>query len=117
LSGVFGALADPTRRAILARLALGETSVGDLAAPFDISLPAVSKHLGVLENAGLIHRQAQGRVRRCRLDAGAMKDAADWIEQYRDFWEVRLDALARYLEETSGEQVTDEPTQHRKDEP
>ncbi len=100
MSEVFGALADPTRRAILARLALGETSVGELAEPFEMSLPAVSKHLGVLETAGLIQREKQGRVRRCQLDGRPLEAAADWIGHYREFWEARLDSLERYLEET-----------------
>ena len=103
LSDVFSALADPTRRAILARLALGETTVGELAEPFDMSLPAVSKHLGVLESAGLLEREKDGRLRRCQLNAGPMKDAADWIARYRAFWEGRFDALARYLERTAGD--------------
>ena len=100
LNGVFSALADPTRRAILARLALGETTVGELAEPFEMSLPAVSKHLKVLEGVGLLRRERQGRVHRCRLDAAAMREAADWIEHYRCFWEAQLDSLARYLEQT-----------------
>ncbi len=100
MSDIFGALADPTRRAILARLALGETSVGELAEPFEMSLPAVSKHLGVLETAGLVQREKQGRVRRCQLDGRPLEAAATWIEHYRQFWEARLDSLARYLEET-----------------
>lgn len=100
LNEVFGALADPTRRAILARLALGETSVGDLAAPFEMSLPAVSKHLKVLEAAGLLKRTRAGRVHHCRLNAAAMRDAAGWIDQYRRFWEDRFESLARYLEES-----------------
>ena len=100
LSEVFSALADPTRRAILARLALGETTVGDLAEPFEMSLPAVSKHLSVLEAAGLIEREKQGRLRRCHLNAAAMKDASDWISRYSEFWEARFDSLARYLERT-----------------
>jgi DNA-binding transcriptional ArsR family regulator len=104
LSDVFGALADPTRRAILARLALGETSVGELAAPFEMSLPAVSKHLRVLETAGLIQRERQGRVRRCQLDGRPLKEAADWIEHYRRFWDAQLESLARYLEQTQGQQ-------------
>ena len=105
LSEVFGALADPTRRAILARLALGETSVGELAEPFEMSLPAVSKHLGVLETAGLVQREKQGRVRRCQLDGRPLEAAATWIEAYRQFWETRLDSLARYLEETQTQQI------------
>jgi DNA-binding transcriptional ArsR family regulator len=100
LNEIFGALADPTRRAILARLALGETSVGELAEPFEMSLPAVSKHLGVLETAGLVQREKQGRVRRCHLDGRPLEAAAGWIEDYRRFWESQLDSLARYLEET-----------------
>ncbi len=106
LDATFGALADPTRRAILARLARRELTVGELAAPFEMSLPAVSKHLRVLERAGLLRQQKDGRIRRCRLDAKAMKNAAQWIERYRRFWEQQLDALARYLEETnSGNKV------------
>ena len=85
LDATFAALADPTRRAILARLALGETSVGELATPFAMSLPAVSKHLGVLEGAGLLTRERDGRVRRCRLEPGPLHSAADWIAQYRRF--------------------------------
>ncbi len=98
LSTVFSALADPTRRAILARLALGETTVSELAKPFDMSLPAVSKHLKVLERAGLLARARQGRVHRCQLDGRTMREAADWIEHYRVFWEGQIDALAAYLE-------------------
>ncbi len=104
LSGVFGALADPTRRAILARLALGETTVGELAEPFEMSLPAVSKHMTVLETAGLVQRERRGRVRRCHLHAANMKEAADWIDRYRRFWEARLDSLARYLEQMQTQQ-------------
>lgn len=99
LNSVFYALSDPTRRAILARLATGESRVTDLARPFVISLPAVSKHLRVLERAGLIHRRKDGRVRRCRLQAAPLKDAADWLSRYRIHWEQQFDALARYLEE------------------
>ena len=105
LSEVFGALADPTRRAILARLALGETSVGELAEPFEMSLPAVSKHLGVLVTAGLVQREKQGRVRRCQLDGRPLEAAATWIESYQHFWETRLDSLARYLEDTQTQQI------------
>lgn len=100
LDSSFGALADPTRRAILARLARGEASVTELAGPFAMTLPAVSKHLRVLESAGLLERQIDGRVHRCRLAAGPMKEAAAWIEQYRRFWEAQFDALTRYLEST-----------------
>ena len=107
LDATFGALADPTRRAILARLALGEASVGELAEPFDISLPAVSKHLRVLEEAGFLNREKHGRVHRCRLDAAPMQSASDWIEVYRRFWEGQLDSLARYLEEKLEEDEDD----------
>jgi DNA-binding transcriptional ArsR family regulator len=97
LDTTFAALSDATRRGILARLAQGEASVSDLAAPYDISLPAVSKHLRVLERAKLVARRKEGRVNRCRLVAEPMKDAADWIERYRQFWEEQFDALARFL--------------------
>ena len=97
LSTTFAALADPTRRAILARLALGETSVGELAKPFDISAPAISKHLKVLERAGLIARGREAQWRPARLEAGPLKDAAKWIEHYRRFWEESLDRLEVYL--------------------
>ena len=99
LSTTLSALADPTRRAILARLALGETTVKELAAPFDISLPAVSKHLKVLERAGLISRGQDAQWRPCRLAAGPMKDVADWVERYRAFWEGSFDRLDDYLTE------------------
>ena len=95
---VFGALADATRREILSRLADGDSTVGELAAPFEVSRPAISKHLRVLERAGLVRRTPEGRVSRCRLDAAPLREAADWVETYRRFWEDRLDALARYLE-------------------
>lgn len=104
LDATFGALSDATRRGILARLAQGEWSVSELAAPYHISLPAVSKHLRVLENAGLVVRHKDGRVHRCRLIAEPMKDAAEWIERYRLFWEQQFDALARYLEESQREE-------------
>jgi DNA-binding transcriptional ArsR family regulator len=97
LSTTFSALADPTRRAILARLALGETSVTELARPFEMSMPAVSKHLKVLERAGLIARGREAQWRPCRLDAGPLKEAAGWIEEYRRYWEQRLDRLDQYL--------------------
>jgi DNA-binding transcriptional ArsR family regulator len=98
LSSTFAALADPTRRAILARLASGECSVGELAAPFDMSLPAVSKHLRVLERAGLIARRRDAQWRRCRIEAGPMKEVAAFAEHYRHIWEERLDRLDKYLE-------------------
>jgi DNA-binding transcriptional ArsR family regulator len=104
LDSTFAALSDATRRGILARLARqGETSVSDLAAPYKMSLPAVSKHLRVLHDAGLVSRQKDGRVHRCRLRAQPMKDAAAWIEHYRQFWEAQLDSLARYLEDAASE--------------
>ncbi len=99
LSGTFAALADPTRRAILARLALGEASVGELAAPFDMSGPAVSKHLKVLERAGLITRGREAQWRPCKLEAAALRDVDEWLERYRRFWEERFDALDGYLKE------------------
>jgi DNA-binding transcriptional ArsR family regulator len=103
LSSTFAALADPTRRAILARLALGETSVLKLAEPFDMSLPAVSKHLKVLERAGLITRGRDAQMRPCRIDARALKEADDWLEEYRRLWEERLDRLGDYLKTLQGE--------------
>jgi DNA-binding transcriptional ArsR family regulator len=99
LSATFAALADPTRRAILARLAAGESSVTELAAPFQMSLPAVSKHLKVLERAGLIARGREAQWRPCRLEAGPLKDAADFLEHYRRFWEESFDRLDEYLRE------------------
>ena len=97
LSVVFGALADPTRRAILARLAEGEATVGQLAEPFDLSLPAVSKHLKVLERAGLISRGRAAQRRPCRLDAEPLRVAAGWVDRYRVFWEGGLDRLDAHL--------------------
>ncbi len=99
LSTTFGALADPTRRAILARLTSGETSVTELARPFEMTLPAVSKHLKVLQRAGLIERGRSAQWRPCRLKAGPLKDVADYVEEYRRFWEERFDRLDEYLKE------------------
>jgi DNA-binding transcriptional ArsR family regulator len=99
LSSTFAALADPTRRAILARLASGESSVLEIAEPFDMSLPAVSKHLKVLERAGLIERGREAQWRPCRLQAGPLKGVADWVEVYRRHWEEKLDRLDSYLKE------------------
>jgi DNA-binding transcriptional ArsR family regulator len=99
MSTTFAALADPTRRAILARLASGEASVTELAAPFEMSLPAVSKHLKVLERAGLIARGREAQWRPSRLEAGPLKEVADWVEKYRQFWEERFDRLDDYLKE------------------
>ncbi len=102
LSLTFGALADPTRRAILARLARGAATVGELAEPFAISLPAVSKHLGVLEDAGLVARAREGRTIRCRLEAKPLERAEEWIERHRRFWNDTLDDLGAYLEKPHG---------------
>ena len=106
LSSTFAALADPTRRAILARLTLGETSVTELAEPFDMSLPAVSKHLKVLERAGLIARGREAQWRPCRIEAGPLKDISDWVEHYRIIWEQRFDRLDAYLKETKPKKNT-----------
>jgi DNA-binding transcriptional ArsR family regulator len=97
LSSTFQALADPTRRAILARLVLGETSVGELAAPFDMSQPAISKHLKVLERAGLISRSREAQYRPCRLEPQTLKAVDAWLAEYRQLWEARLDRLELYL--------------------
>jgi DNA-binding transcriptional ArsR family regulator len=99
LSATFAALADPTRRAILGRVAAGETSVGELAKPFDMSLPAISKHLKVLERAGLIVRGRDAQRRPCRLQAEPLEEASRWINEYRQHWEQRLDLLDEYLHE------------------
>src|SRR3954469_5037784 len=99
LDATFSALADPTRRAILARLASGEASVLDIAKPFDMSLPAVSKHLKVLERAGLIARGREAQWRPCRIEPAPLKEADDWLEEYRRLWEARLDRLDDYLKE------------------
>jgi DNA-binding transcriptional ArsR family regulator len=109
LDATFSALADPTRRAILARLAKGESSVVELAEPFDFSLPAVLKHVRVLEDAGLLARQKDGRVNHCRLQPAPMKNAAAWIEKYRQFWEHQFDALAQFLEESQREEKKSRP--------
>src|ERR1700758_3188840 len=107
LSSTFSALADPTRRAILARLATGEASVTALAEPFDMSLPAISKHLKVLQRAGLVARGRAAQWRPCRLEAGPLKDAADWLEHYRQFWEQSFDRLGDYLDELQGKEKSD----------
>lgn len=99
LDQTFAALADPTRRAILARLAEGDATVGELARPFDISLPAISRHLRVLENASLIVRERDGQHRRCRLHPGALKTATEWLDFYRHFWSGTLTRLDRHLKE------------------
>ena len=107
LSTTFQALADPTRRAILARLALGEASVGDLAQPFEISLPAVSRHLKVLEQAGLVSRTREAQWRPCQLNAGPLKDAASWIEHYRRFWDGSFERMDAYLAELQAKEAKD----------
>ena len=112
LSATFSALADPTRRAILARLALGETSVSKLAEPFEMSLPAISKHLKVLERAGLITRGRDAQMRPCKIDASALIGVDDWLTEYRKLWEARLDRLEDYLQELQVK--TAEPAKEKK---
>lgn len=107
LSAKFAALADPTRRAILARLVLGETSVTELAEPFSMSLPAVSKHLKVLEHAGLVTRSREAQWRPCRIEPTALKEVDDWLEEYRRFWDARLDRLEDYLNELQAKEADD----------
>src|SRR6185295_16307205 len=107
LSAAFQALADPTRRAILARLALGETTVGELAAPFDMSGPAISKHLKVLEKAGLITRGREAQWRPCKLEPLALKTVDDWLEEYRRLWEERLDRLEDYVKQLQAKSKTE----------
>lgn len=102
LSATFAALADPTRRAIIARLARGETTVTELSKPFDMSGPAISKHLKVLENAGLITRSREAQWRPCKIEPQALKSLDEWLDQYRQFWEQRLDRLEDYLRELQG---------------
>jgi DNA-binding transcriptional ArsR family regulator len=109
LSMTFAALADPTRRAILARLARGEVSVTELAAPFAISLPAVTKHLHVLERAGLVSRSRQAQWRPCKLEAAPLRDAGGWIDEYRQYWEASLDRLDTYLQQLQQEPADDQP--------
>lgn len=114
LSTTFAALADPTRRAILARLVAGECSVTELAEPFEMSMPAVSKHLRVLERAGLIARRRDAQWRPCRIEAGPLKDIADWAEGYRHIWEQRLDRLDTYLHELQTKEKTHGPKRRSK---
>ncbi len=113
LSATFAALSDPTRRAILARLARGDTRVGELAQPFDISRPAISRHLRVLESAGLISREVDAQWRLCRLRAPALQQAHDWLQAYSDYWEQSLERLAEYVE-TRHEPPPPKPTARRK---
>ena len=108
LSATFSALADPTRRAILARLATGEASVQEISRPFDMSLPAVSKHLKVLQRAGLVEQGRRAQWRPCRIKAEPLKDAADWVEQYRALWEERFDRLDSYLQELKQKSETED---------
>ena len=107
LNSTFAALSDPTRRSILARLAEGEATVNEVAAPFAISLPAISKHLKVLEHAGLITRGRDAQWRPCRLEAAPLEDAADWLEHYRQFWEGSLDRLDDHLRQIQKGQIND----------
>jgi len=113
LSLTFSALADPTRRSIVARLARGEASVTELASPFKMSLPAISKHLKVLERAGLIARGREAQWRPCRLEPEALKTVADWVEEYREFWEERFDRLDAYLQEIQSQQLSDTATSEK----
>lgn len=108
LSETFQALADPTRRAILARLARGEASVSELSEPFAMSMPAISRHLKVLERAGLIERGRQAQWRPCRLNGEGLKPVFDWVEEYRRFWEQSFDRLEAYLEEIQKKDASDE---------
>jgi DNA-binding transcriptional ArsR family regulator len=103
LNAVFGALADPTRRAVLAKLRHGERSVGELAEPFGMSLPGFIKHLGILDDAGLIERRKAGRVVSCQLKGGALKGALEWLERYEEFWSTQLDRLGTFLEQKERE--------------
>jgi len=114
LSLTFAALADPTRRAILARLVSGECSVTEIAEPFDMSMPAVSKHLRVLERAGLIARGREAQWRPCRLEAGPLKEVAEWAERYRHIWEHRLDRLDAYIQELQTKEKSHGRKAHRK---
>ena len=115
LSTTFAALADPTRRAILARLLSGECSVGELAEPFEMSMPAVSKHLRVLERAGLIAQRRDAQWRRCRINGGPLKEVSDWTDRYREIWEERLDRLDEYVQKLNAkEKKTHGRKQHSK---
>jgi DNA-binding transcriptional ArsR family regulator len=114
LTATFSALADPTRRAILARLASGEASVTELAEPFEMSMPAVSKHLKVLERAGLIARGREAQWRPCRIEAAPLKNVSDWVEEYRVIWEQRLDRLGDYLRELKKQEEKNDGRKKRK---
>jgi DNA-binding transcriptional ArsR family regulator len=115
ISSTFAALADPTRRAILSRLSSGEATVTELAQPFEMTLPAVSKHLKVLERAGLIARGREAQWRPCRLDAGPLKDVSDWVETYRQHWEERFDRLDEYLKELQQKEKERDPRRNGKE--
>jgi DNA-binding transcriptional ArsR family regulator len=116
LDSTFAALADPTRRAILARLALGETSVTELAKPFEMSMPAISKHLKVLERAGLIDRGRDAQTRPARLNPAALKTAAAWIDEYRRFWEESFDRLDVYLQRLQAQKASQKQTKRKSSE-
>lgn len=113
LSATFAALADPTRRAILERLSTGESSVTELAEPFEMSLPAITKHLKVLERAGLISRSRDAQWRPCRLEARPLQQAADWVEQYRRFWEDSMERLEEYLAELQSREAKKDKEQDK----
>ena len=115
LDATFSALSDPTRRAILSQLAGGQRSVTELAQPFDVSLPAISKHLRVLERAGLVRQEKEGRIRRCRLSAEPLHDADDWLENYRRFWEERFQLLDALLDEMKTQEKKRRRTKRRGD--
>jgi DNA-binding transcriptional ArsR family regulator len=110
LDAVFGALADPTRRAVLAKLRRGKLSVGDLAEPFGMSLPGFIKHLGILQDAGLIERSKTGRVVSCQLKGGALKAALAWLERHEEFWNTQLDRLGAFLEQKENKAWKSQPT-------
>jgi len=112
ISSTFSALADPTRRAILARLALGETSVTELAEPFEMSMPAVSKHLRVLERAGLIERGREAQYRPCKLKAEPLRQAACWLDEYRQFWEASFNRLEAYLKQVQAKEAEAKEKKH-----
>src|SRR5271168_3248567 len=112
LSNTFAALADPTRRAILARLASGKASVTELAEPFEMSMPAISKHLKVLERAGLIARGREAQWRPCRLEAAPLRDVASWLDHYRQFWEASLNRLDQYLRELQSHELKSNEKKH-----
>jgi DNA-binding transcriptional ArsR family regulator len=117
LSATLSALADPTRRAILARLASGEAPVTELAKPFEMSMPAISKHLKVLEHAGLITRSREAQWRPCRLEAGRLKEVADWVEHYRHFWEASFDRLDEYLHKLKTQELKAKEKKHGRKHP